>query len=40
MIAATARHHGYRLATLNRGDFDRVLGIEVIDAEAFRVAGR
>jgi len=40
MIAATARHYGYRLATLNRSDFARVPGLAVIDAEAFRVASR
>lgn len=40
MIAATARLHGYRLATLNRSDFDRVSGLDVINAEPFRVAAR
>jgi predicted nucleic acid-binding protein len=38
MIAATARHHGYSVATLNRRDFERVARLTVIDAESFRIA--
>lgn len=40
MIAATARHHGYRIATLNRSDFERVAGLDLIDAESYRVVSR
>ena len=34
-IAAIARHHGHRVATLNCGEFRRVHGIEVLDATSF-----
>ncbi len=40
IIAAIARYHGHRVATLNRADFEHVPGLAVIDAGAFRVSGR
>jgi len=40
MIAAIARRHGCRVATLNLGDFERVSGLELINAEAFRIVAR
>ena len=36
-IAAIARHHGHRVATLNAGEFSRVPGLDVLDASAFRI---
>lgn len=36
-IAAIARHHGHRVATLNAGEFSRVPGLGVLDASAFRI---
>ena len=38
LIAAIARRHGYRVATLNAADFNRVPGLAVLDAEGFRRA--
>ena len=38
IIAAIARRHGYRVATLNPVDFNRVPGLAVLDAKAFRQA--
>ena len=35
-IAAIARHHGHRVATLNAGEFSRVPGLGVLDVSAFR----
>ena len=37
LIAAVALHHGHRLATLNAGEFQRIAGLTVINAEAFRI---
>jgi tRNA(fMet)-specific endonuclease VapC len=37
-IAATAVSVGYAVATLNAGEFQRVTGLNVIDASAFRRA--
>lgn len=37
LIAAVALHHGHRLATLNAGEFQRIAGLTVINAEAFRM---
>lgn len=34
-ISAIARCHGHRVATLNTGEFQRVPGIEVLDATEF-----
>lgn len=39
-IAAIARSQGLKLATLNAGEFRRVPQLEVLDAEAFRIAKR
>jgi predicted nucleic acid-binding protein len=36
-IAAIARRFGYRVATLNRAEFCRVSGLDVVDAGPFRV---
>jgi predicted nucleic acid-binding protein len=38
LIAAIARRHGYRVATLNTADFNRVPGLAVLDAGEFRKA--
>jgi predicted nucleic acid-binding protein len=35
-IAAIARRSGFRVATLNGGEFRRVPNLEVIDGESFR----
>ena len=36
-IAAIARCHGHRLATLNAGEFVRVPDLDVLDASPFRI---
>ncbi len=38
-ISASARHHGHCVATLNTREFERVPGIELLDATEF-LAGR
>jgi tRNA(fMet)-specific endonuclease VapC len=38
LIAAIARRHGYRVATLNAVNFNRVPGLAVLDAGAIRQA--
>ena len=35
VIAATAVHHGHRLATLNRDEFRRVPGLQLVDLADF-----
>ena len=40
IIAAIARRHGHRVATLNGADFRRVPNLVVADAEPFRLAAR
>jgi len=37
-IAAIARAQGLQVATLNAGEFNRVPGLEVLDASAFRIS--
>ena len=36
-IAAIARCHGHRVATLNAGEFVRVPGLDVLNASPFRI---
>ncbi len=40
IIAAIARRHGHRVATLNGADFRRVPNLVIADAEPFRLAAR
>ncbi|MEO7319349.1 MAG: PIN domain-containing protein [Chthoniobacteraceae bacterium] len=40
LIAAIARTHDFRVATLNVGEFNRVPNLEVMDASAFRLSTR
>ena len=40
IIAAIARRHGHRVATLNGADFRRVPNLAIVDAEPFRLAAR
>ena len=40
IIAAIARRHGHRVATLNAADFRRVPNLAIVDAEPFRLAAR
>ena len=37
LIAAIALHHRHHLATLNAGEFQRIAGLPVLNAEAFRM---